>query len=286
MLNAAMRWRKPFNLLDRVAGRGMDRLMRGNRSFCEYTLDDHIRRYGPDDRRTLIIRWRYARALHEMHDTEAAAEQLAIAVAALERQALERQALERQVGEDDPMLWRLRLWHGIYLCFLNRFEEAEAILGPASAAGYGVPMVVEQEVLRAREDYAYVLYRLDRLTEAEAELAHVVDRLTCTRGPEDTATLRARMFYAEFLRMLGRGDESAAEYRALTEAHERARQPDTRDTLHVRERYAVALYYDGHYREAETEFAELVRRCLVTYGAEDEHTGRAQRWLAAARNAE
>ena len=276
MLNAAMRWRKPFNLLDRVAGRGMDRLMRGDRSFCEYALDDHIRRYGPDDRRTLIIRWRYARALHEMHDTEAAAEQLAIAVA----------ALERQVGEDDPMLWRLRLWHGIYLCFLNRFEEAEAILGPASAAGYGVPMVVEQEVLRAREDYAYVLYRLDRLTEAEAELAHVVDRLTCTRGAEDTATLRARMFYAEFLRVLGRGDESAAEYRALTEANERARRPDTRDTLHVRERYAVALYYDGRYRQAETEFAELVRRCLVTYGAEDEHTGRAQRWLAAARNAD
>jgi tetratricopeptide (TPR) repeat protein len=123
-----------------------------------------------------------------------------------------------------------------------------------------------------RGDRAFMLQRLGRPEEAEAEQRAVIRIQERVLGSEHPDTLASRGNLASTLLDLGRVEESAAELRAVLRVLERVLGPEHRSTLINRGNLASALRSLGRPEEAEAEHRAVLEIQERVLGAEDHVT--------------
>jgi hypothetical protein len=120
-----------------------------------------------------------------------------------------------------------------------------------------------------RGDRAFMLQRLGRLEEAEAEQRAVIRIQERVLGGEHPDTLTSRGNLSSTLQDLGRAEEAAAELRAVLKELERLLGPEHRSTLINRGNLASALRSLGRPEEAEAEHSAVLKIEERVLGAED-----------------
>jgi eukaryotic-like serine/threonine-protein kinase len=170
-------------------------------------------------------------------------------------------------------------WHARVLYALGRFDEAEGEWRDLAAECDRLLGPDHLDSIDAHENHALTLAMLDRVAEAEAEMASVVEKYTAGRG-SDAATLRSRTSQAVYLSTLGRLAESEAAWRGLAEAKGRVLGADHADTILAREALAAALYDQRRLQEAAAEYGEVAALRAATVGADHPDTERAGGWQA------
>lgn len=91
-----------------------------------------------------------------------------------------------------------KAWHARVLFDLRRFDEAELELRRLAEELDHLLGTDDQEAVEVHENHAATLAKLDRMQEAETEMAGVVAKRTAVKGAEDLLTLRARASRAVF----------------------------------------------------------------------------------------
>jgi len=123
-----------------------------------------------------------------------------------------------------------------------------------------------------RGDRAFMLQRLGRLEEAEAEQRAVIRIQERVLGSEHPDTLTSRGNLSSALRSLGRPVEAEAEHRAVLQVEERVLGAEDTITLTTRVNHARALSDLERFAEAEAELRDVTEILTRTLGAEDQRT--------------
>lgn len=228
------------------------------------------RKYGIDAPQALNLRQEYAVALHRVGKSEKAEVELAAVIA--------RRPPVPDAGDDFTRY--AKTWHARVLYALGRFDEAEPEWRELAAGCDRLLGANHPDAIDAHENHALTLARLDRVAEAEAEMADVVEKLEANDS-DDAATLRASTSRAVYLDTLGRRAESEAAWRGLVEANGRVLGSDHGDTIAARERLAVTLYAQRRLQEAAAEYGEVMTLRAAALGDDHPDTQRARKWRAA-----
>ena len=130
-------------------------------SYYEKETRHAERKYGTDAPQALNFRQEYAVALHQIGENEKAEAELAAVIA--------RRGSARDVGDEFARFAINSHAHVLY--DLARFDEAEAEWRELAAECDRLLGADHPDAIEAHENHALTLARLDRVAEAEAEMA-------------------------------------------------------------------------------------------------------------------
>jgi len=181
--------------------------------------------------------------------------------------------LEREhgLGEDHPMVLRLRRSRANAWRYLGRYTKAEAEFRRIITAQLRDLGPVQPDTLATRYEIARMMADQGKAADAEAEFRRILDAERLM-GPEGPNTLAVRYEIARMMAAQGKLADAEAEFRHVLGARLRVLPPDHPNTLATQHEIARMMAAQGKPADAEADFRQVLGARLRVLGPDHPKT--------------